>query len=332
MESQVLGDSLVVTTDRTCEGQVLKEFLSDQLRLPEGFVAEILREKRVTMGRHSIDGSHVLHAGERVRFAGGVIEDAGEGLSDYALDHPLNVLYEDHHALVVNKPRGLLVHPGSPLDVDTLAHRVAAHYRAEGTLRKVRHAHRLDKDTTGAILYAKHAYSARTFVTMIAQHEIARTYVAMVEGVPNPPLGLIDASIGRDRHVSGKYRVSPTGKTARTHYRTIASTVRNGRAFALIACRLETGRTHQIRVHLAHLGTPIVGDPLYRSGHGALGPFSWGEGYALHAASISFWHPYEGTRLDITAPFDEQFLTRSKSLGFGVSFDNEFLRSTMDPV
>lgn len=332
MESQVLGDSLVITTDRSCEGQALKDFLRDQLRLPDGFMTELLREERVTIGRHSASGSHVLHAGERVRFAGGIMEDVDEGLSDYALDHPLNVLYEDEHALVVNKPRGLLVHPGSSQDVDTLAHRVAAHYRAEGTVRKVRHAHRLDKDTTGAILYAKHAYSARTFDTMIAMHEITRIYVAIVEGTPNPPFGVIDAAIGRDRHVSGKYRVSPTGKPARTYYKTVAVATMDGRTFSLIACRLETGRTHQIRVHLAHLGTPIVGDPLYRSGHGTTGLLAWGEGYALHAASISFWHPYEGTTVAVTALFDEQFLRRSKSLGFKVSFDDESLLRAMDPV
>jgi len=207
----------------------------------------------------------------------------------------LDILYEDEFCLVVNKPAGMSVHPAERGQHGTLAGAVAWHYAATGQACAVRHIHRLDKDTTGAVLYAKNEW-AHVLLDEAMQHKrIDRRYCAVVAGAPAARQGTVRAPIGRDRHHAGKRRVSPGGDAAVTHYKVREQL----RGAAWIELRLETGRTHQIRVHMSHLGHPLLGDVLY--GGAPLFPRQ-----ALHGERLLFAHPVERIPIDVHAPLPEE--------------------------
>lgn len=206
----------------------------------------------------------------------------------------LSILWEDDHLLVLNKEAGIDIHPSEPGQTGTLANAVSFYLQSQAILTKVRHIHRLDRDTSGAILFAKHPLAGATLDRMLAHRAIKRTYVALVHGRLSPKSGTIFAPIGRDRHHPTRRRVSRTGARAVTHYRVLQTFP----AASLVELTLDTGRTHQIRVHLAHLGHPLVGDTLY----GGQPIF---HRHALHAAKLTFRHPFTNEEVVCLAPTDD---------------------------
>lgn len=209
---------------------------------------------------------------------------------------PIEVLYEDDFCLVVQKPAGMKVHgdgSGGGNDEATLSDAVASYYIASGQQCKVRHIHRLDEDTTGPVLYAKNEWSQLVLDEAMREKRIERCYDAIVQGRLREKAGIIDAPIGRDRHHSARRRVSPNGERAVTHY----EVVEQWPAAALVRLRLETGRTHQIRVHMSHLGNPIWGDALYGGKRELIGR------QALHGERLLWEHPLTGEKLDIHCPW-----------------------------
>ncbi|WP_438434338.1 RluA family pseudouridine synthase [Gorillibacterium sp. sgz500922] len=207
------------------------------------------------------------------------------------------VLFEDDFCLVVNKPAGMPVHPVEAGARGSLGGAVAAYYAASGQAVRIRHIHRLDADTTGPVLYAKNAFAQRRLDEEMRAKAVERFYLAVVQGVPRRRKGTIDAPIGRDRHRSGYRRVSPTGEKAVTHYE-VMETYHDA---SLIKLRLETGRTHQIRVHLAHIGHPLVGDKPYGGRPDALNR------QALHGAELAFRHPFTREPVRVVAPYPAEF-------------------------
>jgi 23S rRNA pseudouridine1911/1915/1917 synthase len=201
------------------------------------------------------------------------------------------VVFEDDFIMVVNKPAGVKVHPTNPADFDTLANRVAAHYEQTGQALAVRIVHRLDQSTSGLLVLAKNEFAQYRLDEMMRRRAIARTYVAVVHGVLKSKAGTMDAPIARDRHAD-RYRVTKQGgQAARTHYRVIGA----GAHFSLLELTLDTGRTHQIRVHLSHLGHPLLGDTLYGGQpDGITRP-------ALHARFLRFPHPWDGAEQSLAA-------------------------------
>ncbi|MCL6548222.1 MAG: RluA family pseudouridine synthase [Alicyclobacillus sp.] len=341
MNVEVAGDALLITPGGREAGRPLAELLIADLWLPEAFVSRLFTSGRVWAGRRQAYPEDSVKAGDRVRLLGGVEEPAGVDIRgdirhDVRDDEPADsgpavpdaapsgtawplpsVLYEDDHLMVVDKPAGILIYPGSDADQDTLAHRVAWYFAMCGLRRKVRHVHRLDRDTTGAVLYAKHAYSARALDLMMSRRLIHRRYLALAAGRLHPPAGEIRAPIGRDRHVAGRYRVSRAGREAVTHYRTRAWFPAGNGGVSLVELTLDTGRTHQIRVHLAYLGHPVVGDALYGGGTG-VGNLRWTEGQALHAVELIFVHPYQQREISVQAPLPKAFADAMEQLGQGV--------------
>ncbi|GGJ12386.1 hypothetical protein GCM10010885_22210 [Alicyclobacillus cellulosilyticus] len=315
MRTYVAGDALVIVPEDVPEDgppSALADWLGGRFWLGKVFLAELVRRGRVRV--QGMKDAHLdtpVVPGRRVSLCGGVEADAGvPGWYPGGPWPPARVLFEDDHALVADKPAGIIVHPGGPADGvlhpadrDTLAHRVAQHFALSGLRRQVRHVHRLDRETTGAVLYAKHEYSARTFDALLRARRVKRSYVALVAGRLAPAAGTVDLPIGRDRHVAGRFRVSASGRPAVTHYRTVAVAPGNP-PVSLVALTLETGRTHQIRVHLAHLGCPVLGDALYGC---AAARRLWppGAGHALHAATLSFDHPYAGGSVTVTSPLPD---------------------------
>lgn len=182
-----------------------------------------------------------------------------------AEDIPLNIVYEDDDLLVINKQAGLVVHPGAGNHggtlVNALLHHCGDSLSGIGGVERPGIVHRLDKDTSGLMLVAKNDYAHQYLAEQLADRSLSRTYMALVVGVPMPVKGVVDRAIGRDRHNRLKMSVVGNAKReARTHYRIERSF---GKALSLVECTLETGRTHQIRVHMEAIGHPLIGDPLY---------------------------------------------------------------------
>jgi len=193
----------------------------------------------------------------------------------------LTVLFEDEHILAVVKPAGIVTHPDGPLDTGTLMNRVMAHVRNNGG-DYAEHIHRLDKGTSGVILIAKHPIAKSLFDRMIESNNLTRKYVAEVDGYLKRPRGTIKLPIGRDRHHPAKRLVSMSGQAAVTHFKVIE----RKEDTTLVEAQLETGRTHQIRVHLSHLGNPVMGDTLYDGSETEDGH------YRLTATALEFIHPF----------------------------------------
>ena len=218
-------------------------------------------------------------------------------------DIPLDVVYEDADIVVVNKPRGMVVHPAPGNWSGTLVNALMYHCgdSLSGINGEIRPGivHRIDKDTSGLLVVAKNDAAHRSLAEQIAVHSALRQYYAVVIGCPKEDSGTISAPIARHRTDRKKMAVDPNGREAVTHY----AVLERYRGFTYLTFRLETGRTHQIRVHMKNIGHPIIGDPLY-------GPKtdSWKlGGQCLHAGKLTLTHPSTGERMTFTAPLPDYF-------------------------
>lgn len=201
----------------------------------------------------------------------------------------LTIQYEDDHCLIVSKPKGMATHPNDERDVDTCMNHVMAHIIAGGG-QYAEHVHRLDRGTKGLLLVAKHPIAKSIFDRMIEEKTIVRTYEAEVQGNIRQESGTINAPIGKDRHHATRRVVSKSGQHAITHF----EVVKRFKQTCLVHLVLETGRTHQIRVHMAHIGHPIVGDTMYDARKTASGD------YELHAIQLEFEHPFINKRIVVS--------------------------------
>jgi len=238
-------------------------------------------------GHIRVDGARaaaraLVRGGERVALA----PPAAPQGAPRAQRMALAVVFEDADLIVIDKPAGLVVHPGAGQPDRTLMNALLAHAPQLAGVPRAGIVHRLDKDTTGLIVVAKTVEAQISLVRQLAERTMRRVYWAVVQGDP-PASGVIDAPVGRDARARTRMAVTRRGKEAVTRYRVLE---RYGRA-ALVECRLETGRTHQIRVHFQHIRHPIVGEATYRRGtrHG----LAFGR-QALHAAELSLVHPRSG--------------------------------------
>lgn len=279
----------LVYSDLTDEA--MGEKVAHKLGIPDKMWARLQRENGVEA------------AGSRIRVK--LFPRQSSGFVEEWAD--IEPLYEDDFCLVVNKPAGMPVHPTEPGQGGTLANAVAWHYASTGQQTAVRHIHRLDADTTGPVLYAKNELAQSKLDEAMRDKEIGRIYVAVVQGQVTADHGTVNAPIGRDRHHSGRRRISPTGDQAVTHY----ETVQRLQGATLVRLELETGRTHQIRVHMSHLGHPLVGDVMY--GGPASSSF---RRQALHGERLVFPHPFSGETVTVDAPWPDDFVRLVDELRF----------------
>lgn len=266
-----------------------------------------IKEGGLTLDGKSVKPRDKVFGGETVIVS---VEQASE--ADAAEDIPLDVVFEDEHILVINKAPGLVVHPGAGNPSGTLLNALLAHAPEVTHIPRAGIVHRLDKDTSGLMVVAKTLEAQNGLVRDLQAREVSRIYEAIVYGVVSPAEGVIEGAIGRHPIHRKKMAIRPDGKEARTHYRVLESFDEH----TLVECRLETGRTHQIRVHMQSLGYPLVGDPTYgghyrrpRTGDAwleqTLKAFNR---QALHAKKLALTHPVTGKKLNWQADPPEDFL------------------------
>ncbi len=213
---------------------------------------------------------------------------------------PLDIVYEDPDLVVVNKAPGVLVHPGHGHFDDTLGNFLMYHYRASGDESDFHPVHRLDKGTSGLLAVAKHAHAQEKLKNQLHTNEFRRVYLAVCDGAPSEPSGTVDAPIGPVDGSLVAREVRPEGRPARTHYKVL----RTCGPRSLVELELETGRTHQIRVHMAHIGCSLTGDFLYGRSNRALIARP-----ALHSARLELTHPITGERLLFSIPLPADMAT-----------------------
>jgi 23S rRNA pseudouridine1911/1915/1917 synthase len=297
-------------------------------------IQRLLEQGHVTVDGKPVRGKDPARAGAVVTLEEPAAEPSN--LSPEAI--PLDIVYEDDDLLVVNKPAGMVVHPGAGVRDGTLAHALLAHCPALtgiGGVARPGMVHRLDKDTSGLLVVAKTEAAFRGLTRDLAARAVKRRYVALVWGVPGRvgQGGRIETSIGRDPKERTRMAVRPKGsvgsRQAATHWKVMGLGPREAARprFALLSCELETGRTHQIRVHLSHLGHPVVGDVTY--GGGAKKALSLPPAdrrlagqlvtelgrQALHAATLEFRHPTRGEAMSFRAPLPNDLARALEVLG-----------------
>lgn len=239
-------------------------------------------EKRIKVNNNLVLSDIFLNENDILEID--IIKD--EEIDKTPLVQDLKILYEDDFVLVVDKPIGIIIHDDGNKDTITLDNLIAGYYHSTNQKHRILHVHRLDKETSGCILYCKQSYLISYFDYCIANNLIERDYLALVTGIINKEM-IINKKIGKDRHFNNKYRVSNSGKLATTFIKPI----QQQKDTTLIKCRLKTGRTHQIRVHLQAIGHPIIGDTIYcGKKHDRL---------MLHAYKLSFIHPITNKQITV---------------------------------
>ncbi|PWJ52344.1 RluA family pseudouridine synthase [Faecalicatena contorta] len=282
-------------------GLRIDKFLSNAVPdISRSYIQKLIDGGSVTVNGNNIKSNYKANSGDQII----VCLPEPEPLDILPEDIPLDILYEDSDILVVNKPKGMVVHPSSGHYSGTLVNAVMFHCRENlsginGVLRPGI-VHRIDKDTTGSLLICKNDASHRELAEQLKKHDITRKYHAIVHGNLKQDMGTIDAPIGR--HPADRKKMSvhaPHGRSAVTHYKVLE---RFG-GFTYVECELETGRTHQIRVHMASIRHPILGDSVYGP---AKCPFKL-EGQTLHAKVLGIRHPSTDEYMEFDAPLPEYF-------------------------
>ena len=280
-------------------GVRLDAFLSADGALTRSQAARLIAEGRVRVNGKPAAKSARLSGGETVTV------DVPQ-LRETALppqDIPLDVVYEDDDVIVVNKPTGLVVHPapGHPDGtlVNALLHHCGDSLSGIGGEKRPGIVHRIDRDTSGLIIAAKNDAAHAALSAQLSDHTLSRTYECLVSGNMKQDSGTVDAPIGRSSADRKKMAVVPGGRRAVTHWEVVARYP----GVTHLRCRLETGRTHQIRVHLAYIGHPILGDTVY----GAKKPVPGLTGQCLHATGLRFLHPRTGEPVELHCPLPEEF-------------------------
>ena len=280
-------------------GERIDRFLADSQDLTRSFLQKILKEGTVIVNGKSVKANYKLRKGDRIEFE---IPEAVEP-DIVAEDIPLSILYEDADVLVVDKPKGMVVHPAAGHYSRTLVNAVMYHCKGElsginGVLRPGI-VHRIDRDTTGSIIICKNDMAHNEIARQLKEHSINRRYRAIVTGVLKDEEGTIEGAIGRDKKDRKKMAITADGKPAVTHYRVL----QRFKHYTYVECVLETGRTHQIRVHMASIGHPLLGDEVY----GRRSDKYNCEGQCLHAMTLGFHHPRTGEYIEVNAPLPPYF-------------------------
>ncbi len=288
----------------TCEKENIRidAYLAEELDISRSKIQRLIQNEKILVNGKAINSSYKVHLDDEV-----VIDDS----LDFAIDIkgediPLDVVYEDEYLLIINKPSGMVVHPAPGNYSGTLVNALMNKFNLSHDVIRPGIVHRIDKDTSGLLVVAKDDKTHELLADMIKKKEVERIYVAIVDGVIKHETGTVDAPIGRDINNRQKMMVTDVNsKNAITHFRVLKRFKNN----TLIECKLETGRTHQIRVHMSYIGFPIVNDPIYGKSKKVT---SFGQ--MLHSKSIRFLHPITKKELYFESDVPKEFKDYLKML------------------
>ena len=287
----------------SCEGQRIDKFLAEEFpEMSRSYIQKLIKEEQVSVNGKVVKANYKLSEADEV-----VLNQPELKEPDILAENiPLDILYEDSDLLIVNKPKGMVVHPSAGHYSGTLVNALMYHCKDDlsginGVMRPGI-VHRIDMDTTGSLLVCKNDFTHNDIAEQLKVHSIRRVYHAIVHGVLKEDEGTIDAPIGRHPIDRKKMSINhKNGKEAVTHYKVI----KRFRDYTYIQCQLETGRTHQIRVHMSSIKHPLVGDSVYGP---AKCPFKL-QGQTLHAKIIGIIHPRSKEYLEVDAPLPEYFVS-----------------------
>lgn len=274
-------------------GLTVEKYLKDILQYSGRKIQKLTRRKGILLNGKTVFLQKKVKATDTLSVA--LLEDTTYGVQPEK--GVLEILYEDEYLIILNKPPQQLVHPTGRTTSGTLANYLAYYLKERGQLTTIRPVHRLDRETTGCVIFAKDSRSQFILEQQLKEGTLKRTYWALVKGIISPPSGTINAPIGPHPTLPNRRAITPQGEQAITHYRTI-NTFED---ISLLELSLETGRTHQIRLHLTHRGYPIIGDQMY----GVRSPLI--KRQALHATSISFINLPDNQTLTVQAPLPKDF-------------------------
>ena len=276
---------------------------SKGLELSRSMIKKLLEDGKITVNGEITKASYKVQLNDKIEID---IEKPKEVKLE-AQEIPLDVIYEDNDILVVNKQKGLVVHPGNGNLDGTLANAVMAHCKDSlsgigGELRPGI-VHRLDKDTSGLLIIAKNDKAHIKMSEQIKDRKVKKTYIALVRGIISENEATINMPIGRSTKDRKKMAVTKNGKEAITHFKVLNRFTTNKASYTLLEVKIDTGRTHQIRVHMAEIGHPVIGDTVYSNGKNEFGVV----GQCLHAEKLEFTHPITEKKMKLEAPLPEYF-------------------------
>ena len=291
-------NTLVV--DEINKGKRLDSYISDNMdKISRSFAQKLIENQQVTINGKNEKASYKVCAGDNIQ----VDVPEAQGTKLKAQDIPVDVVYEDKDIIVVNKPKGMVVHPANGNPDGTLVNAILAMCKdsLSGIGGEIRPGivHRLDKDTSGLLIIAKNNEAHVKMSKQIQDRLVTKKYIALIRGVVKDDEATIDMPIARSKVDRKKMAVDKDGKQAVTHFKVI----KRYRGYTLLEIKIDTGRTHQIRVHMAKIGYPVVGDMVYSNGKNEFGV----EGQMLHAKSLEFSHPITGKKMHLEAPLPEYF-------------------------
>ena len=281
-------------------------YISENTEYSRTAVQRLIEENKITVNGRKEKSSYKVQEGDKVE----IEEEPAKDIELRAQNIPLEILYEDNDIIVVNKPKGMVVHPANGNPDGTLVNAVMSIRKdsLSGIGGEIRPGivHRLDKNTSGAIIIAKNDKAHINLSEQLKNHEIKKTYIALVRGIVKENNATINMPIARSKKDRKKMDVDKNGKEAITHF----TVLNRFTDCTLLEVNIETGRTHQIRVHLSHIGYPIIGDDVYSNGKN-----KWNiEGQCLHAKSLDFRHPITGKHIHIEAELPEYFRNLIKEI------------------
>lgn len=306
-----MRDKITLTAGDGDVGARLDAFVSASGELTRSAAARLIEEGAITVGGRAVAKNYKLRAGDTVD----ILMPEPVPTEAEAEDIPLDVVFEDEDIIVINKPTGMVVHPAAGNETGTLVnallHHCAGSLSGIGGVVRPGIVHRIDKDTSGLLVAAKNDAAHNSLAEQLKTHEVGRVYYALVIGNLREDKGTVNAPIGRHPRDRKKMAVLSAGEgTARdavTHYEVLE----RFRGYCLVRCVLETGRTHQIRVHMAHLGHPLVGDLTYGGGKTKFEAANQSliSGQCLHAKELKLTHPRTGERMNFSCPLPAEMET-----------------------
>ena len=291
------------------EGKRIDAYLAKKEDISREHVQRIIKEENILVNAKKTKPAYKVQKNDKISLE----EEQPKEIELKAQEIPIEIIYQDDDIIVVNKPKGMVVHPGNGNPDGTLVNSLMAICKdsLSGIGGEIRPGivHRLDKDTSGVLVVAKNDKAHINLSNQIKNHEVEKTYIALVRGIVKENEATINMPIGRNKNDRKKMAVEKDGKEAITNFKVLERYPKDN--CTLLEVKIETGRTHQIRVHLSHIGYPVIGDEVYSNGKN-----KWGiKGQCLHAKKLKFKHPITGKEMEFEAELPDYFKEVLRQLG-----------------